>query len=116
MLPDEGVDVLVAQLRDRAFDRLHRPIPPGDPQQRVDLGLAEPQANLPCRHTRYDPVWTPVMRHERVGADHGTVADAHAGANARASADPDVVADLDVPTAAWMPVAIGARQVEIGAE
>lgn len=89
-----------------------RPVPPGNPLQRLDLWIGKAPPCLTCRIAGDDRVRKHVPGDNGPCADDSSVPDRHPGQNPDASADPDVVPDHDRPPRHW--VTVGKCPGELG--
>ncbi len=80
-------------VRERVDQALAVPIPPGERQQLLGLGLGHAALNHSGGHAAHHLVGRHVARDHGAGADDRAGADRHAGRDRHAVADPDVVAD-----------------------
>ena len=96
---DKLLDRKLAEVRQRAAQRLVVPIPPGKLRKASGNGVRKASLDRPRRITRHDGVSRDVLGHDSTGRDHGAGPDAAAGQHDGAMPDPDVMADMDAVSA-----------------
>ena len=104
------------ELVDALHDQLLGPLPPADPLHGRRLGLVHPPADDARRRPADDLVGGDVVDHHRTGGDHGAVVDREPAEDEGSTADPDVVADDQVPLAPRLTTPVRVRQAQLAVQ